>query len=72
MTPLHMHKDLIKMNIKIKMNTKIKSKRRAMIRGRWGDENDRDKGEGPPHPRVHHNVQRDHPVDNILGDIKKG
>jgi hypothetical protein len=21
---------------------------------------------------VHHNVQRDHPVDNILGDIKKG
>jgi hypothetical protein len=25
-----------------------------------------------PHPRVHHNVQRDHPVDNILGDIEKG
>jgi hypothetical protein len=21
---------------------------------------------------VHHNVQRDHPIDNILGDIKKG
>jgi hypothetical protein len=21
---------------------------------------------------VHHNVQRDHPVNNILGDIKKG
>jgi hypothetical protein len=37
-----------------------------------GDENGRDKGDGPPHPRVHHNVQRDHPVDNILGDIKKG
>jgi hypothetical protein len=37
-----------------------------------GDEDDRDKGEAPPHPRVHHNVQRDHSVDNILGDIKKG
>jgi hypothetical protein len=31
-----------------------------------------DKEEGPPHPRVCHNVQRDHPVDNILGDIEKG
>jgi hypothetical protein len=26
----------------------------------------------PPHPRVHQTVQRDHLVDNILGDIKKG
>ena len=23
------------------------------------------------HPRIHHTVQRDHPVDNILGDIRK-
>jgi hypothetical protein len=37
-----------------------------------GDEDDGDKGEGPPHPRVRHNVQRDHLVDNILGDIEKG
>jgi hypothetical protein len=37
-----------------------------------GDEDDGDKGEEPPHPRVRHNVQRDHPVDNILGYIKKG
>jgi hypothetical protein len=37
-----------------------------------GDEDDRDKGEAPPHPRVYQNVQRDHPVDNILGDIKNG
>jgi hypothetical protein len=37
-----------------------------------GDEDDGNKGEGPPHPRVCHNVQRHHPVDNILGDIKKG
>jgi hypothetical protein len=26
----------------------------------------------PPHPRVRQNVQRDHLIDNILGDIKKG
>jgi hypothetical protein len=37
-----------------------------------GDEDDGHKGEAPPHPRVHQNVQRDHPIDNILGDIKKG
>jgi hypothetical protein len=37
-----------------------------------GNENDRDNGEAPPHPRVRHNVQRDHPMNNILGDIKKG
>jgi hypothetical protein len=37
-----------------------------------GDEDDGDKGEGPSHTRVHHNVQRDYPIDNILGDIEKG
>jgi hypothetical protein len=26
----------------------------------------------PPHPRVHQAIQRDHPVDSILGDIQKG
>jgi hypothetical protein len=31
-----------------------------------------DKGVAPPHPRVCHNVQRDHPVNNILIDIEKG
>jgi hypothetical protein len=25
-----------------------------------------------PHPRVHQMVQRDHPVDNILGSIQRG
>jgi hypothetical protein len=25
-----------------------------------------------PHPQVHHTIQRDHPVDNILGSIKRG
>ena len=25
-----------------------------------------------PHPRVHQSLQRDHPIDNILGSIKRG
>jgi hypothetical protein len=25
-----------------------------------------------PHPRVHRSIQRDHPVDNILGSIRRG
>jgi hypothetical protein len=37
-----------------------------------GYEDDGDKGEASPHPRVRQNVQRDHTVDNILGDIEKG
>jgi hypothetical protein len=37
-----------------------------------GDEDHGDNGDVPPHPRVCHNVQIDHPVDNILGDIEKG
>jgi hypothetical protein len=33
-----------------------------------------DQAQVPPvhHPRIHHTVQRDHPADNILGDIRKG
>jgi hypothetical protein len=44
-----------------------------------GDEYDQDKGDDqeiqdqrPPHPRVHQTIQRDHPVNSILGDIHKG
>jgi hypothetical protein len=40
-----------------------------------GDEDDGDHQGSrtkPPHLRVHQTVQRDHPVDNILGDITKG
>jgi hypothetical protein len=37
-----------------------------------GDEDDGDKEEAPPHLRVCQNIQIDHPVDNILGDIEKG
>src|SRR5688572_9257292 len=40
-----------------------------------GDANDQDKeddeGPRPPHPRVHQAIQRDHPVNSILGDIHK-
>jgi hypothetical protein len=44
-----------------------------------GDDHDKYKeddqeiqGQRPPHPRVHQVVQRDHPVNSILGDIHKG
>jgi hypothetical protein len=41
-----------------------------------GDANDQDKeddeGPRPPHLRVHQAIQRDHPVNTILGDIQKG
>jgi hypothetical protein len=41
-----------------------------------GDVHDQDKedddGPRPPHPRVHQAIQRDHPVNSILGDIQKG
>ena len=26
----------------------------------------------PPHPRVYQSIQWDHPIDNILGSIRKG
>jgi transposase InsO family protein len=44
-----------------------------------GDEDDQDKEDDqeiqhqrPPHPRVHQAIQKDHPVNSILGDIHKG
>jgi hypothetical protein len=41
-----------------------------------GDATDQDKEDEqvarPPHPRVHQAIQRDHPVNTILGDIHKG
>jgi hypothetical protein len=47
--------------------------------GQGGDDDDQEKeddqeeqGQGPPHPRVHRAIQRDHPVNSILGDIHKG
>jgi transposase InsO family protein len=44
-----------------------------------GDDDNKDKEDDqeirdqrPPHPRVHQAIQRDHPVNSILGDIHKG
>jgi hypothetical protein len=41
-----------------------------------GDAHDQDEEDEqvtrPPHPRVHQAIQRDHPVNTILGDIQKG
>jgi hypothetical protein len=44
-----------------------------------GDQVNKDKedeqeiqGQRPPHPRVHQAIQRDHSVNSILGDIRKG
>jgi hypothetical protein len=44
-----------------------------------GDDHDQDKEDDqkeqdqrPPHPRVHQAIQRDHPMNSILGDIHKG
>jgi hypothetical protein len=49
------------------------------VNGQGGDDEDNDKeyeqevqGQRPPHPRVHQAIQRDHPVNSILGDIHKG
>jgi hypothetical protein len=38
-----------------------------------GDEDDQEiQDQRPPHPRVHQEIQRDHPINSILGDIHKG
>ena len=44
-----------------------------------GDQSHEEEDEAPiqrqqllPHPRVHQSIQRDHPVDNILGSIRRG
>jgi hypothetical protein len=44
-----------------------------------GDEDDQEKKDDqeiqdqrPPHPRVHQTIQRDHPINSILGDIHNG
>jgi hypothetical protein len=36
------------------------------------EEQEDDEGPRSPHPRVHQAIQRDHPVNSILGDIHKG
>jgi hypothetical protein len=63
------------MKMKIKRMSHLK--RRTLIKG--GDEDIEDmedeqeiRDQRPPHPRVHQSIQRDHPVNSILGDIHKG
>jgi hypothetical protein len=51
---LHPHNVLIKIIMKKMLNQMIKTKKRAMIKE--GGEDDGDKGEAPPHLRVHQNV----------------
>jgi hypothetical protein len=40
--------------------------------GDANEDKEDDDGPRPPHPRVHQAIQRDHPVNTILGDIHKG
>jgi hypothetical protein len=56
------------------MKMKIMShlKRRTRIKGEMKLIKTRIQGQRPPHPRVHQAIQRDHPVNSILGDIHKG
>jgi hypothetical protein len=38
-----------------------------------GDEDNQEiRVQRPPHPRVHQAIQRDHPVNSILGDFIRG
>jgi hypothetical protein len=36
------------------------------------DDQEKSRSSPPPHPRVRQTIQHDNPVNNILGDIKKG
>jgi hypothetical protein len=58
------------------MKMMIKIMRWAMIKRGGGeqDEDDQEKSRSSPllYPRVRQTVQRNHPINNILGDIEKG
>jgi hypothetical protein len=62
------------MRMKIKRMSHLK--KRTMIKGEMKIEDKEDDQESrdqrPPHPRVHQAIQRDHPINSILGDIHKG
>jgi hypothetical protein len=38
----------------------------------YKEDDQEEQGQRLPHPRVHQAIQRDHPVNSILGDIHKG
>jgi hypothetical protein len=72
---LHPHKTMSKIKRMSQKKIKLMIKRKVLIKGGGGDEDDGDHQGSrlkPPHPRVHQTIQRDHPVGNILCDIKKG
>jgi hypothetical protein len=69
------------MRIRFKMMMKIKRmshlKRRTLIKGEMKmikikEDEQEIRDQRPPHPKVHQAIQRDHPVNSILGDIHKG
>jgi hypothetical protein len=71
---LHPHKTISKIKMVNYMKIKLMIKRKALIMGEMrmmGFIKDQGSRTKPPHPRVHQTVQRDHPVNNILGDIQK-
>jgi hypothetical protein len=62
------------MKMKIKRMSHLK--RRTLIKEDEDNEDKEDdqeiRDQRPPHPRVHQAIQRDHPINSILGDIHKG
>jgi hypothetical protein len=64
------------MKMKIKKMSRLK--RMTMIKGEMTiidqdkEDDQEEQGQRLPHPRVHQAIQRDHPVNSILGDIHKG
>jgi hypothetical protein len=67
------HKIMSKVKRMNKMKIKLMIKGKSLIMG--GDEDDGyDEGPRtrPPHLRVRQTFQSNHPMENILGDIKKG
>jgi hypothetical protein len=61
--------DKTKMMIKIKMWAH--NYQGGVEQDEDGDDQEESKSSPPPHPRVIETIQRDHPFNNILGDIKK-
>jgi hypothetical protein len=77
MKPLLLPKKMIKIMKMNKMMTMIKIKKWAMTKGELNKMNMRmikkkSRPSPPPHPRVRQIVQRDHPINNILGAIESG
>jgi mRNA deadenylase 3'-5' endonuclease subunit Ccr4 len=74
--PLHPQKNIVKIKKRMMtMNIIDQVQKESNNQGGdkdGGDKDSRNSRPTPPHPRVCHTVQRDHRVDNILRDIKKG